>query len=137
MTEQEIEQPPVGRIGDLATGLFRIRPLIVGMLFGVQPDFGAAPAGAAPRTEPFAGTIGMVTVEQNGPVRAVVLQSDAVDAALKSGSIAAYRLVLGLARVLSQRLAQMDQKMFEMCSEESHKATLTQYADAKQSLKTW
>lgn len=77
------------------------------------------------------------TVRTLGPVRAVVLQSEAVDAALKNGSIAAYRLVLGLARVLSQRLAQMDQKMFELCSEETTKATLTQYADTKQTLKTW
>lgn len=77
------------------------------------------------------------TVRTLGPVRAVVLQSVAVDAALAAGSIAAYRLVLGLARVLSQRLAQMDQKMFELCLDETNKATLTQYAESNQNLKTW
>lgn len=77
------------------------------------------------------------TVRTLGPVRAVVLQSQAVDAALASGSIAAFRLVLGLARVLSVRLAHMDQKMFEMCLEESNGASLTKYAEANQDLKTW
>ena len=78
------------------------------------------------------------SVRTLGPVRAVVLSSDAVNAALEEGSVAAYRLVLGFARVLSERLAQADQALFQLCMDKDSPATAANYADYKQSfLKNW
>lgn len=48
-------------------------------------------------------------------VRTLVMSNDAVNAALEAGSLPAYRLVLAFARVLSQRLAIVDHKLFELC----------------------
>jgi len=50
-------------------------------------------------------------------VRTLVMPSAAIHAALQNNSLAAYRLVTGFARVLSQRLALVDQKLFELCEE--------------------
>ena len=48
-------------------------------------------------------------------VRTLVMNNESVNAALEANSLAAYRLVLAFARVLSQRLAIVDHKLFELC----------------------
>ncbi|HEX8553010.1 MAG TPA: cyclic nucleotide-binding domain-containing protein [Abditibacteriaceae bacterium] len=72
------------------------------------------------------------SVRTLGPVRVVVIASHDVNTALEDGSIAAYRLVLGLARVVSQRLAVADQKLFEMCQNDSSGSAMKQYAALNQ-----
>lgn len=73
------------------------------------------------------------SVRTLGAVRAVVFESSDITAALESGSLAAYRLVLGIARVLSQRLAQADQALFELCMDKNSPATIANYTTYKQS----
>jgi len=64
-------------------------------------------------------------------VRTLVMPSASVHAALENNSLAAYRLVVGFARVLSQRLALVDEKLFEMCEQKNAE---TRYADLNHKL---
>lgn len=71
-----------------------------------------------------AGVLGEMGLLSNAPrtatarvlssVRALVVTSVAFEAALNSGNLAAFRLALAFARVVSQRLAAMDNKLFTL-----------------------
>ena len=67
-------------------------------------------------------------------VRVVTIESKAINAALEDGSVAAYRLVLGLARVLSQRLAAADRKLFELSQGDSSGNAMRHYAELNLSI---
>ena len=67
-------------------------------------------------------------------VRVVTIESRAINAALEEGNVAAYRLVLGLARVLSQRLAIADRKLFELSQGDTSGNAMRRYTELNPSL---
>jgi CRP-like cAMP-binding protein len=78
------------------------------------------------------------TVRTLGTVRVVYIESGKINEALANGSLAAHRLALSFARVLSQRLALADRKLFELYQDGTHKEDVQEYSDYNQNvLKSW
>ena len=75
-------------------------PLLILREYGLLGEMGLL--NTAPRT---------ATARALTEVRVLAIDSQKFDAALQSGTMAAYHLVLAFSRVLSQRLSAMDQKL--------------------------